>query len=258
MLKTEAIRTVEAQITTNKTTDLEGIQAYIQSSLQALSPLTEFYGQEAILGLQFANYQGRQKMDAELVNVLIDGGHKYRPPPGAMERSSNIGQTQQRRRRRTRKWKKAPINNDKDKVPIVVFGDAKFGRNKKGEGSLADKCRHLLSKADKSGKLVFVNMDEYRTSQVCSKCGHRKLTNAVITRPGEQAKRMYAVLACRRCNTVWQRDTNASRNLRAAFMNLVTAGRRPGLLARPTTEHNPHNKYVLMYTQPIELPSNGK
>ncbi|ORZ16613.1 hypothetical protein BCR42DRAFT_39439 [Absidia repens] len=102
MLKTDAIRTVEAQITTNKTTDLEGIQAYIQSSLQALGPLTEFYGQEAILGLEFANYQGRQKMDAELVNVLIDGGYKYRPPPGAMERSSNIGQTRQRRRRRTR------------------------------------------------------------------------------------------------------------------------------------------------------------
>jgi hypothetical protein len=134
-----------------------------------------------------------------------------------------------------RKWKKAATSNDDSKVPVVVFGDAKFGRNQKGAGSLADKCRKLLSAADKAGRLVLINMDEYLTSQICSKCGHRSLSNQVTPGPGKQDIRMYSVLVCGRCNTVWQRDVNASRNMRSLFFNIVTNGRRPGLLARPPT-----------------------
>jgi transposase len=134
-----------------------------------------------------------------------------------------------------RKWKKAAIGNDNDKVPVIVFGDARFGRNKKGSGSLADKCRVLLKKADKAGELIFIPMDEYMTSQVCSKCGHRTLSNKVTTGPGRTTKRMYTVLVCNHCHTVWQRDVNASRNIRALFLNMVTSGRRPGLLARHPT-----------------------
>ncbi|KAI8089123.1 uncharacterized protein BX664DRAFT_332239, partial [Halteromyces radiatus] len=222
--KSEEVRTAEAAIRTNRTTSMTGITDYINSTLEALEVLTAFYGQENLQGLKLLNYQGRQKMDEELINIFINGGTKYKDKPGAEERLEirTHGNYERRRRRRrtttrtdngntdvqprtikTKKWKKAPINNDSSKVPVVVFGDARFGRNNKGAGALADKCRRLLKKADNAGRLVHINMDEYLTSQICSKCGCRSLSNDIITGPEDESKRMYTVLTCTRCNTVW-------------------------------------------------------
>ncbi|KAI8340331.1 hypothetical protein BC941DRAFT_244793 [Chlamydoabsidia padenii] len=100
--KTDEIRTSESNITTNRTTNLPGIQQYIDSTLAAFDPLTNFYGQMNIQGLDFLNYQGRQRMDHELVNILVNGGQKYRTLPGSQERLDNVGPQRRRRRRRRR------------------------------------------------------------------------------------------------------------------------------------------------------------
>ncbi|KAI8089728.1 uncharacterized protein BX664DRAFT_386169 [Halteromyces radiatus] len=169
--KSEAVRTVEAAITTNRTTRMIGIMEYINSTLEALEVLTTLYGQEHLQGLKFLNYQGRQMMDEEL----------YKAPLGAEERLANRSYgNYQRRRRRPRR----------------------ISRTNKCTTSSYNKNKNSFS-------------------------------NDVITGPGEESKRMYAVLMCRHCNTMWQHDINASRNIRSLFFNLATTGKRPGHLARP-------------------------
>ncbi|KAI8335958.1 hypothetical protein BC941DRAFT_471921 [Chlamydoabsidia padenii] len=109
-------------------TELPGIQQYIDSTFTAFDPLTNFYGQMNIQGLDFLNYQGRQQMNHELVNILVNGGQKYQTSPGSQERLDNVGP--QRRRSKvtvvdepiplpkTRKRKKASPAHDSSKVPV--------------------------------------------------------------------------------------------------------------------------------------------
>jgi transposase len=111
----------------------------------------------------------------------------------------------------------------------VVFGAARFGRSARSKlAPLADKCRKLLEKADKRGDLVLINMDEFNTSQVCSKCGKKNLKKMNI-----DGGDLYPVAVCQSCATVWQRDVNAARNIRALFVLGSTSSIRPVPFRRP-------------------------
>ncbi|KAG0165284.1 hypothetical protein DFQ30_008651 [Apophysomyces sp. BC1015] len=92
MAKTTAIQTLENGIKTNRTTDLNKIQQYIDSVLVAFTQVTDFYARPEIQSLTFLNYQGRQRMDNELINIFVNGGKKYHPPACAYERLHNAGQ----------------------------------------------------------------------------------------------------------------------------------------------------------------------
>ncbi|KAG0179458.1 hypothetical protein DFQ28_002589 [Apophysomyces sp. BC1034] len=166
---------------------MEKIHRYIDSILQAFGPLTVFYGRHDI--------RNRRRLGEELVNIFINGGNKRRYPPGSGERllythwplrSGTRWRRQLRRQSQVidgdpppkeNEWKKVPTDNDATKVPVVVFGAAKFGRKTyKGKlGGLADKYRTLLQMAGKARRLILVDMDEYNTSQVSSKCGKKSL-----------------------------------------------------------------------------------
>ncbi|CAO3633625.1 unnamed protein product [Cunninghamella blakesleeana] len=237
--KTQVIKDAESSIRTYKTTSLWRINSFISSTLSVFNTLTTFHGQPEIQGLKFLNYQGRQK---------VDNDSKYHEPEGneaQLRRLNNNGRrrrTRRRRRRRRRnvpnvppdppdpliikrKWEKARNTSNDHLLSVICHGDAIMGRKKilkKGTG-LADRYRKLLIKAAKNNKLVHISINEYNTSQVCSKCGRKSLVNIHDTSGHE----IHSVLVCTNCHTVWNRDRNASRNMRSIFLSLLYHHHRP-------------------------------
>ena len=65
------------------------------------------------------------------------------------------------------KWKPVACSK-KRKIPLVALGDAKWGK-RRWRGSLpglSGVLRRKLQEAERQGRLVVVNIDEYLTSQV--------------------------------------------------------------------------------------------
>ncbi|CAO3642422.1 unnamed protein product [Cunninghamella blakesleeana] len=176
---------------------------------------------------------------------MVNGGKKYGDPEGneaQLRRLNNNGRrrrTRRRRRRRRRrrqndpndsliikrKWEKAKNTSNDHLLSVICHGDAIIGRKKflkKGTG-LADRYRKLLIKAAKNNKLVHISINEYNTSQVCSKCGRKSLVN-IHDASGHE---IHSVLVCTNCHTVWNRDRNASRNMRSIFLSLLYHHYRP-------------------------------
>lgn len=87
---------------------------------------------------------------------------------------------------------------------------------------MSKRCRNLLKKAEKEGRLVVVSIWEHNASKVCSKCLTKTLSNIKI-----DGSYMHGVLSCSKCRTLWQRDINASRNMANIFYPLVRARIRP-------------------------------
>jgi transposase len=75
-----------------------------------------------------------------------------------------------------------------------------------------------------------VKIDEHRTSKCCSSCRSGEVHN--VTYDG---KRCHQVVRCGNselCGVVWQRDLNASRNIRELLMCKVRGDERPDKLKR--------------------------
>jgi transposase len=71
----------------------------------------------------------------------------------------------------------------------------------------------LLAKTD---SVEFVEVDECRTSKVCSSCKGDELKN-VVNRVTEN--KLHAVLKCSTCSSAWNRDVNAVKNIHAMFIH---------------------------------------
>jgi transposase len=172
--------------------------------------------------LKFLNYNGRQRAEAEMVNIMVTGGKKLKKKTKGKERKG-------------KKWKSSALQTD-NKIPLIGFGAVKFAPTMKGKlAGLAERCRHVLRKAERQGRLVMIDIDEFLTSQVCSKCSTKDLKAKQL---GDDE--MYAVKVCNNCHTVWQRDTNASRNIHYIAPQCITSGNRPpqfkeGVVSETTT-----------------------
>ena len=79
-----------------------------------------------------------------------------------------------------------------------------------------------------------IEVDEYRTSQVCSKCkvGKCDKDDHKLEKMKYGAVPCHFVLRCLSCNTIWQRDVNASRNIMEAFKAQMNGLSRPSYLER--------------------------
>lgn len=88
---------------------------------------------------------------------------------------------------------------DNERVPLVAFGDAKFSGTMKGVhfASLAKRCRRLLKEAESRYEIVVVLVDEYFSSQVCSKasCRQRNMRNLEVD---GGSGTLHSVKACNR------------------------------------------------------------
>lgn len=111
----------------------------------------------------------------------------------------------------------------------VAFGSARGPHMK---GTLPAPVK-LLHKALQQ-RAVVVNVDEFRTSVICSKCNHRdmlgvKCSEGLAIQKGRTRFPLYDVRACQNpsCRTVWNRNLNAARNILEVYLNLLVRGVRP-------------------------------
>jgi hypothetical protein len=121
--KPNETKTLESEISTNRTTTTDGIRHYIDSVLRGFGGIKPFYDRDDIQGLKFANYRGRQRVDAELVNIFVDGGQKYRPH-GTKARRRRRRKAQDRRLERgrpRRRWRRQQQQqtNETQSNPII-------------------------------------------------------------------------------------------------------------------------------------------
>jgi len=151
-------------------------------------------------------------------------------------------------RHKTRQWRwKAQIYRAKalDQVcrrvtgrqpatTLVGFGAAGFvgpGPVKAFKRRLRQHCR-------------VVEVDEYLTSQICSRCQERELEGLPCSQPAPGTSRLYALRRClnERCrlssdsqrSVIWDRDVNAARNILHVFLyQNHHQGRRPTAFMRP-------------------------
>ncbi|KAG1472420.1 hypothetical protein G6F56_001547 [Rhizopus delemar] len=159
----------------------------------------------------------KKKAGAELVNTFVNGGKKYRnvQVPARTPRSKfDI--------HRDTKWAPQGFTVD-NRIPMIAFGAITFSQTMRGTISgLARRCYKALKTAEAEGLLVVLDIDEYNTSQVCSKCqtvGLRKLRT--------ETSSFFSVLVCDHCTTqtggqtIWQRDVNASRNMHSIATSII-------------------------------------
>ncbi|KAI8369600.1 uncharacterized protein BYT42DRAFT_585046 [Radiomyces spectabilis] len=107
-----------------------------------------------------------------------------------------------------------------------------------------------LPTAENEGLLVTVSIDEYNTSkislplgrddedattdgkwQVCSRCGQKTLEQLRLADGGV----MHSVQHCTNCDTLWQRDANASRNIHLIAAALADGQERPVVYNRSSS-----------------------
>lgn len=171
----------ERQITTYKTANLQIFILYVHSVLNNLNTLLTFYD-DRFTALRFLNYIGRQRADAEMINIFVTGGKKY-----LKREFKQTGRDQKRGASKRRKKKERPEREEKDKgkrkekmkkkrlkpfeqddrIPLVALGDAVFPTSMKGTlPGLSRRLVKLLKQAEYEGLLVTVPVTEYMTSRV--------------------------------------------------------------------------------------------
>jgi hypothetical protein len=131
---------------------------------------------------------------------------------------------------RKNKWKpKRWLPQDKSKIPLIVFGDGVFGKDSVKMKGLRCGVVGILWKALKrreaEGGLLAVTIDEYKTSRLCSKCGTDSLGGLAHVKG-------HSVLVCKTCNTLWQRDVNASKNMMLISLSIWKGEGRPKAYSR--------------------------
>ncbi|KAI8977462.1 hypothetical protein BDF20DRAFT_821169 [Mycotypha africana] len=72
----KGITSIESSLPSPKVVSKEAYIVYLKYTLQHLQTLFDFYSFKSAQ-FNFNNYQGKQRADAEVANVLIDGGRKY-------------------------------------------------------------------------------------------------------------------------------------------------------------------------------------
>ena len=97
-----------------------------------------------------------------------------------------------------------------NQLPVIAWGGAAIGQAVRGKkAAVAGKIRLALQHQERNGRCKVIDIDETRTSMICSSCKTQVLEHAI----GAFGQRLYAVLKCAKCNIYWNRDQNASRNM---------------------------------------------
>jgi hypothetical protein len=98
-------------------------------------------------------------------------------------------------------------------VPLIAFGDGmknsdtnKIKDHVSGTTAILQRELKLRSKSFKS---VIVDIGEFKTSKICSRCKEMNLKPTKLPN-GNYTK---SILDCKNCHILWNRDVNASKNM---------------------------------------------
>lgn len=111
---------------------------------------------------------------------------------------------------KSERWVPSLPGDEPHKRTIVAFGDGDFPTSFRGKKTGAYKVikRALFRLQATVPGVRILMVPEYRSSQICSKCNTRSLEKMK-----HNGLSLHAVVKCKNCSTVWNRDINASRNL---------------------------------------------
>jgi hypothetical protein len=114
----------------------------------------------------------------------------------------------------------------KPETTLVGFGD--WSRKKGFKCGEPAPCKKLRKAMRKAGAKV-IEVGEFRTSKSCSACCSGTVENVYY-----DGKFCHEIVRCgnSECGVYWQRDVNASRNIREVLMALMTEQDRPLRLKR--------------------------
>ncbi|KAL1935442.1 hypothetical protein VTP01DRAFT_4582 [Rhizomucor pusillus] len=98
-------------------------------------------------------------------------------------------------------------------MPLIVFGSGIFGKDgvplKSHQSGVVGILWRELKKREANGEVAVVKIDEYLTSQICHACLSRTLDNMIT----DDGVKHHGIQVCKSCGTLWNRDTNASKNM---------------------------------------------
>lgn len=194
-----------------KTLNIEEFKTYILASNIAFSELSYFYEEKLLRKLRLNAYTNTKRSEQNLVKNF----------------SQKFG--------------------DSDNA-FIAFGDyssknpsyhKKYNKPAKGKG--------LRSLFRKNGYSVFL-IDEFRTSKKCCKCqshienlGELKpflMRNSPRPWKRETREKVHGLLKCNTCKCRWNRDVNASSNIRIIAKSILLSGERPLYLDRSKNKRN--------------------
>ena len=119
---------------------------------------------------------------------------------------------------------------------IICIGDYEQKKHRKFKEPVKGKGFRTMFR--KFGYLV----DEFRTSCKCSNCEDEK-GDCIKFRKGRNPKPnknnsilKHGVLICKKCNALWNRDENSSRNIYKIAFNAINKKDRPTYLCRQNKE----------------------
>ena len=133
---------------------------------------------------------------------------------------------------------------DKSQV-AVCFGDASFRHNSKGHPT-SPRRLWVKKRLERIHGIACIDIWEFNTSQVCSKCLAPWKLEACTT-----AENDHYVRRCNSCSTLWNRDVNAA-------PNMVFLGRLKQLgIARPDLFSKSLPKQQRLSTPTAPVPAEG-
>ncbi|KAI8388813.1 uncharacterized protein BYT42DRAFT_544042 [Radiomyces spectabilis] len=173
-----SIESPEQQLLSLKTSSLQVYHLGLFSINGVLHQLLELYDTQ-FNELRFLNYKRRQRMQAKMVNIFVNGGRKYdkrKARKCKKYRKEQKGKKRKgkRKERKPGEWKAADFEQSQ-KIPLIAFGNGRWGPN------------------------------------VCHKCQESMLKPI----HEDENKELHSILACNEvhCKTVWNRESLPGRNL---------------------------------------------
>ena len=134
------------------------------------------------------------------------------------------------------------------KDTIIAVGDWEQKKHRQFKEPLKGKGFRILFR--NYGYLVYL-VDEFRTSCKCSNCEDEK-GNCIKFRKARNPKPnksdsilKHGVLICKKCNALWNRDENSSRNIYKIAYNAINKKERPSYLCRQKKEYDDENKELI-------------
>lgn len=134
------------------------------------------------------------------------------------------------------------------KDTIIAVGDWEQKKHRQFKEPLKGKGFRILFR--NYGYLVYL-VDEFRTSCKCSNCEDEK-GNCIKFRKARNPKPnksdsilKHGVLICKKCNALWNRDENSSRNIYKIAYNAINKKERPSYLCRQKKEYDDENNELI-------------
>ena len=186
----------------HKTVSFERFKAYVKAKLLVNSKIEDFYKARIYRKLKLNRLWNTRKSEQKMLHRLAE---KFGKPEEVV---IGIGDWEQKKHR-------------------------KFKEPTKGKG-----FRNLL----RNGGYQVYLVDEFRTSCQCSHCQHEdgkcekfRVRLEPKKRLAENARRLrlvHGLLACRKCNKLWNRDVNSAINTARLTKEILAGRSRPEYLSR--------------------------